>query len=87
MTRPLISAVAVVMLFAATTPSAAVAGQDQCPGVFVQCYTIPPDRYPDGCHPNGWALKGGQPGEDLVLAESAPGRTAAIGSTGTGTTT
>jgi Ca2+-binding RTX toxin-like protein len=65
MTRPLFSAVAVVMLFAAATPSAAVTGQDQCPGVFAQCYTIPPDRYPDGCHPNGWTLKGGPRGDDI----------------------
>src|SRR6476620_2744252 len=65
MTRPLITAVAIVMAFAAATPSAAVPpGRDQCPD-FSECYTIPPDRYPHGCHPNGLALQGGRDNDDI----------------------
>jgi hypothetical protein len=45
MTRRLITAVAVLMAFAAATAYAAIT-------------TIPPDQYPPGCRPNGSALRG-----------------------------
>jgi Ca2+-binding RTX toxin-like protein len=45
MTRRLITAVAVVTVFAAATAYAAVT-------------PIPPDQYPEGCHPDGEALQG-----------------------------
>jgi Ca2+-binding RTX toxin-like protein len=53
MTRRLITAVAVAMVFAAATAYAAVT-------------TIPPSEYPRGCHPNGEALQGGAEGDDLT---------------------
>ena len=58
MTRRLITAVGVAMAFAVAAAHASDPGSDQC-RLIPQCHTIPRDRYPDGCHPNGWAMTGG----------------------------
>jgi Ca2+-binding RTX toxin-like protein len=52
MLKRLIVAAAVVVTFAAATAYAAVT-------------PIPPSDYPSGCHPNGWALKGGAGNDDI----------------------
>jgi Ca2+-binding RTX toxin-like protein len=55
------------MVGAVATAYGEVTGQprrDQCAD-FSECYTIPPDRYPHGCHPNGLALQGGGDNDDV----------------------
>jgi Ca2+-binding RTX toxin-like protein len=77
MTRRLIIALTLLTVSAAVTAYAAVARQSgghPCAGSINHCVTIPPERYPHGCHPNGVALRGlrgtqaleGTPRRDLL---------------------
>jgi Ca2+-binding RTX toxin-like protein len=88
MTRRLITAVAIAMAFAAATAYATVAhqsGSHPCAGSLNHCVTIPPDKYPHGCHPNGVALQGLRGGDDLDgtprrdLLRGGPGNDGLIG--------